>query len=170
MATHDGVTESVTTGKIVWLGHVIACWECGVQAPWTLTTVRLAGVDGELAWAQCANGHRGQHPLVYPEFVHLVAGWARDVERYGKAYQQDHRGWEPHWLSWSEQGSPRYCHWTTPGPVEWNSAWPELVKASTLPARIAEWSRTTAGTGFPHVWINAWGTIEPDRRHVELVP
>jgi hypothetical protein len=56
------VTESVATGRDTWLGHVIACPECGAQNRWTLTTEQPTDATGETAWAQCANGqaYRGE--------------------------------------------------------------------------------------------------------------
>lgn len=163
------MTEIVTTGRITWLGQVIACRECGARDRWAFSTERTAGASGEIAWAQCANTHRGEHPLVYPELVHRVAGWARDVEQYGKSYQQNLRDWAPCWLSW-DGPEPEYHSWTEPGPVDWEAQWPDLVEAGKVPERIAEWSSSTSNTDMSVVWMGYWGTTDPDKRYIELAP
>lgn len=161
-------TVVVETGPITWMGHVIACRECGGQDRWMLRTEQIDGLDGELASLECGSGHREEHPLIYPRIMARVAEWSQHPDAHRMQWQQL-RDWEPHWPH-REGGELVYRPWTVPGPIDWSAQWPELVEAARWPEKIAEWQAHASDTDMSFQWLNRWGTTEPDRTHIELEP
>lgn len=163
-----GAQESVTTGQIRWFGYLLDCRECGATDRWTLSIEQATEHDGEVSWLACQNGHRVRHPLIYPEIVHRVIGWATspNPDQYGGPASQKLRGWLPHWTT---PDATVYREWTEPGPIEWAREWPELVEAYKILDKIKEWSASTPHTDISFIWMSAWGTTDPDVRHIEIL-
>lgn len=153
---------SVTTGRLVWNGRPVRCPECGLDELWTLRLEREG--DSELALGVCTNGHSVQHPLIYPELVHTASGFHRDGRLTASAQAPELQSWTPHW----RDGDGTYRDWNQPGPIDWPTQWPDVVVAHERLDEIAEVVRTHSDMDTSAGWMLAFGTTEPDLRHIEL--
>lgn len=158
----------MTTGTIRWYGYLLDCRECGAKDRSTLSNEQAG--DAELSWLACQNGHHVRHPLIYPEIVHRVISWATspDPDQYGSPVKQQLHDWLPHWIS-PDTGAPVYREWTEPGPVDWERDWPELIEAHKILDKVREWSESHPYPDLDSSWVNAWGTADPDIRHIEIL-
>jgi hypothetical protein len=165
-----GAEASVATGQIRWYGYLLGCRECDSTDQWTLSVEHSAGNDGEVSWLGCGNGHRVRHPLIYPEVVHRVIGWATspDPDQHGSPSNQKLCDWLPHWTT-PEPAAPAYRDWTEPGPVKWDQEWPELIEAYKIIDKINDWQQNMPYADELWAWQDRWGTTEPDVRHVEIL-
>lgn len=170
---------TVVVGRVRWNGQALQCPDCGVPADrWSLSVDEPAGAAGGVAVATCVQGHGGEHPLLYPAIVYAAAEWTRRPadERPDGPHQQTGalRGWVPHWVDWTtdDEGrrAPVYRDWTEPGAelVDW-SRWPEISAGQKLVEDVRDWSSQAMSPDLSVSWLLAWGTTDPDVRHIELV-
>lgn len=141
------------TGEIIWRGQTLTCRTCGGGSAWTLTSA------DSRAWVVCAQGHRLDHPLIYPAVVSRVVDWQGSQLDLVRSLTRD-RWWYPHTA-------------TPTGAVRWGEddpgwgEWPELVAGRALVQAVARWAAEhdcdTTGA-----WMMRWGTTEPDRTTITL--
>lgn len=157
---------SVSTWRLIWNGQVIECPQCRAYDRWELHS------DDGRAWAVCDEGHETDHPLVYPEVVELVSSWAPRVAAgaHGEWFDafwkwQTTSKWQPHW-----RDIPGAYHpWDVDNDVDW-SEWPQLIEGKRLREEVLRWSNSHEHSDMSFYWDSAWGTTDPDKTIIELMP
>ncbi|WP_433513807.1 hypothetical protein ACQP2T_61385 [Nonomuraea sp. CA-143628] len=141
------VYEVHVAGELVWCGYTLTCPECSSQAGWSLHVQQPLWTRGEMAWALCPLEHRLNHPLIYPEVVHLLLDWSCD-DPLTRPLLEDALSslpWVPHVTHWriadysEELHSVMHIAWDKVGGGHrnfWDMKYPELVEASQ-PARAS---------------------------------
>jgi hypothetical protein len=126
-AASPGRVLRTTAHRVTWNEQLLVCPECSAGDRWILTIERPDRVIGEVCWAECRNGHRLHHPLLYPDIIRTVAEWnlLPDNERHADSIAQAEtgrlRGWAPSGLIWpiiNRQIFARYVPWTAHEPTD----------------------------------------------------
>lgn len=130
--------DTVQTDDIRWGSYRVSCPRCGASHGWTLHIERASEwALGEYAWGICAEGHRVDHPLIYPEMVQTLIDWSiASTEPLDEVLRRIQ--WQPHQAhcsssDWSDEPSiVIYRPWTlSRTAIEyWTTAWPDLLASA----------------------------------------
>ena len=142
------ITVVAVEGVIGWGTYRLTCPTCRADRGWRLCTQQPPCTAGEVAWAECVNGHRVPHPLVYPVMVHAVREWTVTPEQTRAPLQQvlAEITWQPHREDWGTDDLPSdmypavtYQPWSQDEAAAryYQRLYPDLLAAATAPANGA---------------------------------